>query len=58
MNDGNPRSRPDGSAWRKAQADVAARNEAARKRGLEERAKTERKGAVNRAAATRRGIYR
>jgi hypothetical protein len=58
MTDGTPRPRPDGSAWRKAQQDVAARNDAARKRGREERVKAERKEAVNRAGAAQRGIYR
>jgi hypothetical protein len=58
MTDGTPRPRPDGSAWRKAQQDVAARNDAARKKGREERTKTERKEALNRKASAQRGIYR
>jgi hypothetical protein len=52
------RTRPDGSAWRKAQQDVAARNDAARQRGRSERAQAERRDQLKRAAATQRGIYR
>ena len=58
MNDESPRARPDGSAWRKAQQDVAARNDAARKRGRDERAQSERRDAMNRDEATRRGVQR
>ena len=58
MTDGETRHRPDGSAWREAQQSVAARNEQARKRGLEERAKADRLDAARRAGAERRGIYR
>ena len=58
MTDSNARPRPDGTAWRDAQRDVEARNDAARKRGREERAEDEKRDASNRAAATRNGIYR
>ena len=56
MSDGDIRQRPDGSAWREAQKSVAARNDEARKRGREERAKADKKAAANRASAERRGI--
>ena len=58
MTDDKPRTRPDGSAWRRAQQDVAARNDAARERGRKERAQSEQRDALNREAATRRGIAR
>jgi hypothetical protein len=58
MSGESTRVRPDGSAWRKAQQDVAARNDAARQRGREERAKAERKVMLKRQEATRRGIQR
>jgi hypothetical protein len=58
MTDGEPRRRPDGSAWRAAQKDVAERNDEARKRGRDERSKADKRDAVNRAAAERRGIER
>ena len=58
MTDGEARQRPNGTAWREAQKSVQERNDAARKRGREERAKAERKDAVNRAGAAKRGIYR
>ena len=41
-------TKPDGSAWRKAQLEMAERNDAARRRGGEERSKQER-DAANRA---------
>jgi hypothetical protein len=58
MSDGEPRRRPDGSAWREAQKSVAARNDEARKRGREERTEADKRDAVNRAAAERRGVER
>jgi hypothetical protein len=58
MSDENARARPDGSAWRKAQQDVAARNDAARERGRNERAQAERREMLKREAGTRRGIQR
>jgi hypothetical protein len=58
MSDTSPRARPDGSAWRKAQQDVATRNDAARERGRKERAQSERRDVQKREAATRHGVYR
>jgi hypothetical protein len=40
------RVKPDGSAWKEAQKSVADRNDAARKRGIKERADRERDAAV------------
>ena len=58
MTEPTPRQRPDGSAWQEAQRAVAASNDEARKRGLKERADTERRQAQHRAGEARRGIYR
>ena len=57
MTNPDARPRPDGTAWREAQKNVAANNDEARKRGREERAKADRTAALNRAAAARKGIH-
>jgi hypothetical protein len=45
-NDTPRRVKPDGSAWREAQREMAERNDAARKRGSRERSEREREAAI------------
>jgi hypothetical protein len=40
------RSKPDGSAWLAAQKDMTERNDAARKKGMQDRSNREREAAV------------
>ena len=58
MEDTGARSRPDGSAWREAQRETAARNDETQRRGREQRAETERRQAAKLLASQKRGVYR
>jgi hypothetical protein len=55
--DGPPtrRERPDGSAWRAAQRDVAGKNEETQRRGRAERAQREKEQAAHQRVADRQG---